>query len=305
MAHVKAHVSEVKKKNVAELSNLVKNKQTILLVSIKGIPASQYQEIVKKLRENVIVKMPKKSAIVMALDSSDSAEVKKLKEHIEGSTAILFSDEDAFDISAELLSKKTMVRAKAGQEAPVDIFVQQGPTELMPGPAITELGAVGLQVQIDKGKLSIKEGKVIVKQGEKISAMAAEVMNKLNIRPFAIGFIPLAAFDAKSDKIYAEIKIDKGKTLEELKTAFGKMIPFAVSIGYVSEETIKFLLSKAVSHEKALGKLIEQPEVEEKKEDGEGEKSVESEVKVEDKTEEKKDVAEKQEDNQTKSEEEK
>jgi len=58
---LKAHVSEEKKKIVSELAELVKGKKTILLASIRDLPASQYQEISKKLRTKAIVKLPKKN----------------------------------------------------------------------------------------------------------------------------------------------------------------------------------------------------------------------------------------------------
>jgi len=309
----KAHISDEKKKIVSELSSLAKNKNTILLVSIKGIPASQYQETVKKFRQTTVVKVPKKSAMIRALDSLDEGEIKKLKDYVGDSTAVLFSDDDAFDISAELLSKKTPVAAKAGQEAPEDIVVQPGPTELLPGPAISELGAVGIQIQIEKGKISIKEEKTILKKGDRISAAAADVMNKLDIKPFSIGFVPIAAFDAKEGKIYSEIKIDKEQTLNDLRYAFGRGLPFAVSVGYISEATIAFLLGKAASHGKALEKFGEPP-AEEKKEESTEEKTEESkpeessEASGENKTEESKPEEAKEEvkeDTQTKSEEEK
>lgn len=295
-----AHVSEKKIKQVAELVDLIKNKSTVLLVSIKGIPASQYQELVKRLRGKAVVKVPKKSIISRALDSSGNDGLKELREKVEDSTAVLFSDDDAFDISVELLEKKTPVRAKAGQVAPEDIVVHSGPTELMPGPAITELGALGIPIQIDKGKINIKQDKTIVNEGEKISSAAADVMGKLDIKPFSVGFIPMAAFDSKSEKVYFDINIDKEGVLEELKTSFGRALPFAVEIGYVCGDTVKFLLAKASAHGSALEKLAEKPEeekapeAEEKKED----------APAEDVKEEPKEEA-KAEDDQTKSEEEK
>ncbi|MFH1889415.1 MAG: 50S ribosomal protein L10 [Nanoarchaeota archaeon] len=300
MAQQKAHVSEQKKKNVAELAELAKSKKTVLLVSIKGIPASQYQEIVKKFRGKAVVKVPKKSTISRALKSQDNEGMRKLQAHVGDSMAVLFSDDDAFDISAELLNKKTSVGAKAGQEAPEDIVVQPGPTELLPGPAISELGAVGIQIQIDKGKISIKAEKTIVKKGEKISSAAADVMNKLNIKPFSIGFIPVAAFDAETGKIYLDIKIDREKTLEELKQAFGKALPFAVAIAYANEDTIKFLLVKAAANEKALEKFAKKSAEPENKEEIKEEST--EDVKEGPKSE---PVEEKTENNQTKSEEEK
>ena len=251
-----AHVSQRKIKTVSELVGLIKNKRTILIASIKNIRASQYQEIAKKLRGRAIVKVPKKNMIFKALDSSGNETVKKLKEHIKESYAVLFSDIDSFELAAELISKKTLTKAKTGQEATEDIEISAGPTDLVPGPAISELGALGIQIQIDKGKINIKEPKVIVKKGEKISQATADVMNKLDIKPFSIGFMPVAAFDTKEGKIYVDIKIDREETIKEMKNAFGKALPFAVSIGYATNDTIKLLIGKAGIHEKALERFI-------------------------------------------------
>ena len=257
-------------KTVEDLKKLIETKKTILIASIKNLPASQFQEISKKLRGKAIVKVPKKNLIIRALDSSSKEAIKDIKEKIEDSVAILFSDLDAFELAGELLNNKSPAKAKAGQEAPEDIEVQAGPTDLIPGPAISELGALGIQIQIEKGKITIKEPRVIAKQGEKISSGAADLMGKLGIKPFSVGFTPLCAFDNEEGKFYNELKVDRESTLEELKVAYRKALPFAVEIGYTTEDTIKFLIGKAGMHEKALENLNsaeEEKPVEEKEEE--------------------------------------
>lgn len=288
MVKVKAHVSEEKKETLAELTKLAKENNTILIASIKNIPASQFQEISKKLRGKAVVKVPKKSITFMALDSMGNEIVENLKSKIEDSVAILFSDMDPFELSAYLLENRSPAKAKAGQKAPVDIEVEAGPTDLVPGPAISELGALGIQIQIEKGKITIKEPKVISKEGQKISQGAADLMGKLDIRPFTVGFTPLAAFDKKGNKVYTEITIDKEATLDELKDAYGKALAFAVEIEYTNKDTIGFLIGKAGIQSKALEKFVGEykEESEEKEEDNLDENEKEQ---KEEKTEEKKD----------------
>ena len=248
-------ISEVKLKTVKEFENLVKNKRTILVASIKNIPASQVQEISKKLRGKAVVKVPKKNLIFMGLDFSKDKEIEKLKEKIIEDFAILFSDLDSFELAGELIKNQSPAKAKAGQIANEDLEIPEGPTELMPGPAVSELSAMGIKIQIDKGKIVIKEPKIIAKKGEKISQGAADLLSKLDIKPFKIGFIPLCSFDAKEKIFYSEIKIDKEGTIEQLKTFYSKALAFAVEIGYSSKGTIKFLIGKAGRHEKAIEKL--------------------------------------------------
>lgn len=265
-------IPESKIKRVKYLKDLLTNKKTILIASIKNLPSSQLQEISKSLRGKALITVPKKNLLFRAIDDTKDEGLQKLKEHFKASVAVLFSDQESFNLAAEVLKNKTPTKAKTGQEAPEDILIQAGPTDLPPGPAISELGAVGLQVKIEDGKIAIREDKVIVKKGQKISQNAADVMSKLDIKPFSIGLIPLSAFDNETKTLYDKIEVDTGEAVEALKYAFGRAMPFAVSIGYATDETIKLLLGKAGAHEKALaalveskeGKPAEEPKVEEK-----------------------------------------
>lgn len=248
-------VSPEKTKTVEELKKLIEGNKTILIASIKNLPGSQFQEIKKKLRGKAVVKVPKKNIILIAMDSSKNKELNELKEQIKESVAILFSKLDCFELSSEIESIKSPAKAKVGQIAPEDIEIPEGPTDLVPGPAISELGALGIKIQIDKGKILIKEAKVVAKKGAKITQGACDIMNKLGIKPFTIGFVPLAAFDSEEKKVYVNIRVDREESIKMLKEAYGKTLSFAVAIAYPSKETIRFLLAKANFHAKILEAL--------------------------------------------------
>lgn len=267
-----APIPEFKIKAVKELEDLMKSKRTILVASIKNIPGSQFQEIVKKLRGKAIVKVPKKNLIFRALNKNSEEEIKKIKDRLEDSYALLFSDLESFELAGELAKNQSPSKAKVGQEAPFDIEIPAGPTELVPGPAISELGALGIQIQIEKGKITIKEPKVVAKEGSKISQGAADLMSKLGIKPFKIGFIPLCSFDTNDKKFYSEIKIDVEGTIESLKESYGKALSFAVGVGYFSKDTIKLIIGKANAESNKINRIVngepeeEAPAVEEKTE---------------------------------------
>jgi len=259
----KTKVSESKVKLVKELIELINNKKTILIASIKNLPASQLQEISKNLREKALIKVPKKNLIFRAIDNSKDEKIKNIKNYIKEDTAILFSELDSFDLAYELIKSKSPAKAKIGQEAPEDIKVESGPTELIPGPAISELGSLGIQIQIEKGKITIKEPRIIVKKGEKISENAANIMSKLDIKPFSVGLLPLVAFDTKEKKLYSEINIDTESIVNEMKVLFSKALAFAIEVRYFSEDTISFLISKARVNEMTLEKLLSKDNVKE------------------------------------------
>ena len=251
--HKKTHVSESKKNIVGELSTLMK-KNTVMIVSIKGLPAAQFQDMKKKLRGQALIKVSKSSLIDLALEHAKNEALNELVKYVSADTAILFSDKDAFEISAFLNENKSPAKAKAGQEATEDIIIKAGPTTLLPGPDISALSSVGLQPKVEGGKISIAKEKVLIKKGEKISSEKASILAKLDITPFKIGLEPIAAFTG--GKVFGNIKVDKEATLKRLGEAYGRSVAFAVSLSYISMETLPFVLGKAVAHEKAINALI-------------------------------------------------
>ncbi|NCN51684.1 50S ribosomal protein L10 [archaeon] len=250
------HIPQSKVNSVKELTELLKTKKTILVADISNIPGSQFQQIVKKLRGKAIVKVPKKNLLLRALESAKKEKAKELKNFLTKPVALLFSDLDSYDLASELIKNKSPAKAKVGQIAPRDLEIPAGPTDLVPGPAISELGALGIKIQIQGGKIEIKEPKVIAKEGSSISEGAAAMLSKLNILPFTIGFIPLSAYDSTEEKMYSEIIIDYEGALNSLKDSFARSLAFAVSIGQYNSQTIPILVQKAGSHERRLIKVI-------------------------------------------------
>ena len=247
------HVSEAKRSKVKELAELF-NKKTVMVISISGLPSAQFQDIKKKLRGKAKVLVVKKSLVNFALNENKIEALHELIPFVTESTAMLFSDEDAFVISGILSDEKSPSKAKAGQIAPFDIEVKAGPTELVPGPDISALSAVGLQPKVEKGKIAILKDKVILKEGKEITEAIASIMAKLDIIPFEVGIEPVAAY--MDGKVYGEIKIDKVAMIEALEYDFVRAIAFAVEMNIVNDSTLDMILGKAGSHERVLTRII-------------------------------------------------
>ncbi len=260
-ASVEARVSDVKKAKVKELAELLK-KKTVMIISVKGLPSAQFQDIKKKLRAKAKVQVVKKSLVNFALDHAGVKELRELVPYVDDSTAMLFSDEDAFVISGILANEKSPAKAKAGQIAPFDIEVKAGPTELVPGPDISALSAVGLAPKVENGKIAVMQDKIILKEGKKVSEAIASIMAKLDIIPFEVGVEPIAAY--MDGVVYADIKIDKDAMIKSLEYDFGKAFALAVDLGIVNNETLDLILGKASVEEGIVSRIISgepEPEV--------------------------------------------
>lgn len=254
-AAVKAHVSDIKKAKVKELAELMK-KKTVMVVSVKGLPSAQFQDIKKKLRGKAKIQVVKKSLVDFALDHSGIKELHDLVPYVTESTAILFSDQDAFEISGVLSNEKSPQKAKAGQIAPFDIEVKAGPTELIPGPDISALSAVGLAPKVENGKIAVMQDKVILEEGKAVTQAVASIMAKLDIIPFEVGLEPVAAYDGEEKTVYVDIKIDKEATLTELEYAIKRSVSFAVEINYPTTETIDFMIAKAGANFAKINRIM-------------------------------------------------
>jgi len=255
----KREAPEYKVKIVSDLTAKMKKSKTILLASTKGLPSSQFHLIKKNLRGKAEIRVVKKTAALRAIEGAMKPGLDALKNEIKADVAIFFSDLDAFELSGLLADNQSPTKAKGGDIAPEDINVEPGPTDLIPGPAISELSGVGLRVAVEGGKIAIKLPYLIVKKGDVIKENVASVLGKLNITPMKVGFEPLAAYDAKAEKVYVGIKIDKKGVLEQLRYDIGKALGFARARGYIAKETLSYFFGKANAEEKAIQKLIDKP----------------------------------------------
>ncbi len=279
-SHNKSH--PIKEKAVNELVEKMKSAKTIMIVNIKGLPSKQYQDIKKSIREHAQILVSKKNIIKRAIEKFGKKEILPLEEKISENCAIAISDMEGYELAGILVNKKIPASAKAGQISPKDIEVKEGPTDLVPGPAISELGSAGLQVAVEDGKLTIKAPKVIVTAGQLISENIASILQKLKITPFKVGLEPIAIYEVETGKIYTEIKINPEEAKASLVSSVGKALGFAQKIVYYCKETIGYLLAKANAEGDALKKFSS------KEEKAEEEKPNEEKTKVGEKTEEEK-----------------
>jgi large subunit ribosomal protein L10 len=248
-------ISNEKVAAVKKLAKQLAEAKAVMIISIKNLPAAQLQKMKKELRGKALIQIAKKTALLRAVDETKISELEELKKYIKEDCAVLTSNDNAFELSAWFVENRSPIAAKEGQVAEADIMVEEGPTDLVPGPVISELGALGLQIMVEDGKITIRKSKVAVKKGDKITSGAASIFQKLGIKPFMIGITPLAFYDASSKKIFADVKIDKKKTLEELVDRQARALAFAVKVAYPSKSTIGFLLAKANAEMNALNKL--------------------------------------------------
>lgn len=246
---------EEKVEEVEELSKLMSRYSTIGFINLAKLPTKQFQKIRKELNEKALIKISKKSIVKFALKKLEKENIGELENFIPSQLGLILTDLPTFQFYKIAKQLKSSAFAKENDVTEKDIEIKPGPTDLLPGPVISEFAKVGLVAGVEAGKIAIKKGGVVAKKGTKIPKELASVLRKLKIEPIEISLNITALHE--NGKVYAK---DVLSLVEEypnkLKDAFSKALNLSVAIGFPTKENVKYLFAKAYQQAKALESKI-------------------------------------------------
>ncbi len=251
-----AHVAPWKVEAVTELVDALTEHQTIGVVSIEGIPASQLQKMRAGMRADVTMIVSKSTLLNIALKEATKKGRKGLDGlagAITGACALVVSDRNPFRLYKLMESTKAPAAAKGGEVAPSDITIKGGDTNFKPGPIVRDLQKVGIPAAIDKGKVVIRKDATIVKKGDVISKDVAQVLPKLDILPLIVGLDLMAAFEDGVVYRPEVLRVDEVAVRAQFGRGAVSAFNLAMELGYTTSYTIRPLLLKARTHALALG----------------------------------------------------
>ncbi|MBI4043444.1 MAG: 50S ribosomal protein L10 [Candidatus Diapherotrites archaeon] len=251
---MRRHTKTWKQKGLVELKHLCKEYPTIAVANIDNFPATLFGRLRWNLSKDAVVRVSKIRVIQRAFEE---AGLPKLKEVSTGSSAVLFSKLNAFELYARVKKSKGKVSAKPGQLAPADIVVPAGDTGLPPGPALSDLKGAGLNVRVQGTTIAVVENKVVAKKGEPIALAVASTLSKLNIKPITLQLNVHSVLE--NGELYpgSVLDIDPEKTLEEFMQAYRNALNLAVNAQIFNHASIEVLLGKAFREAKELNAEVE------------------------------------------------
>ncbi|MFH1587365.1 MAG: 50S ribosomal protein L10 [Candidatus Diapherotrites archaeon] len=243
------HTLPWKTKELAELTELIKNQPVVAVADLSNFPAPQFQGIRKKLKGKAIVKVSKTRVIIKAMEDAGK---KELSEFANGSCGLIFTEMNPFELYAFLKKNKGNAPAKAGAIAPEDIVILAGDTGLPPGPALSDLKAAGLKVKIAGATIEITEDKIVTHKGEVVSPAVAGTLSKLDIKPIKVGLNVVAALE--NGEIFRQdvLDIDIDEVFGKFVKAQASSFNLAMEIRHFSPRTTPLLVQKAFNNAKAV-----------------------------------------------------
>ena len=244
-----AHVAEWKKKEVEELTKIIKSHPVIALVDVAGVPAYPLSKMRDKLRGKALLRVSRNTLIELAIKRAaqelGKPDLEKLADYIEGGAAILATEMNPFKLYKLLEESKTPAPAKPGAVVPKDVVIPAGPTSIPPGPLVGEMQALGIPARIEKGKVSIQKDYTVLKAGEVITEQLARILNALGIEPLEVGLNLLAAYEDGIVYTPDVLAIDEEEYINMLQKAYMHAFNLSVNIAYPTKQTIEAIIQKA------------------------------------------------------------
>jgi large subunit ribosomal protein L10 len=269
-----------KLKTVEELTSLMNKYPIIGILDLCKTPASALQQIKMNIKDKAIIRVAKKRMILFALDKANK---QNIKEYITGYPALILTNEDPFKLYMTIKKQMVPASAKPGDVPEKDIEIKAGPTELMPGPAISTLSKVKIPAKVEAGKIAVMRDFVACKAGQPVSLDLASALQLLKLQPMRVG-LNVVVFDEKGTIYKAEdMMVDEEKLMNDVQLAIQNAFNLSMNTGYPTKETIGFMLAKAQMEAKTLEAEIEKGSTKEEKPK---EEAKPEEKKVEEKTEE-------------------
>jgi len=237
-----------KQKEAEQLATLVKDYKAFGVANLTKVRAAQLQEIKKKLRGNVYMRVVKNTIVRRAIkDTNDKTGIEKIEPHLTGSNVLMLTNLNPFKLALLLEQSKVRIAAKTGDIAAVDVVVPAGNTGMAPGPIISQLGAVGLATRIESGSVWINKDTTVAKKGDVVNERLASVLSKLGIKPVEAGISIKAMYDDGTVFTGDQLHLDLDAYRRDFTSAHQYAFNLTIFTAYPEPEAMPFMLQKANS----------------------------------------------------------
>lgn len=241
---------EKNSKQLEELKEMFGKYKVICITDMEKMPTKQMQMIKKSLGDEAIFKVSKKSLVELAMKEAG----KDLIGYLPRQPGLVFTTLDPFSFFKQVNSMVFKTYAKEGYVSRGEVIVQPGPTELLPGPAISELQKVGIISGVEGGKIAVKKTSTILKKDQMVTTDIASVLRKLKMQ---VGEIKLAINAIFDGMIYSKGTLELVEIYpQKMKEAFKQALNLSVFISYPTKENVKYLIIKAYQRSKTIEKKI-------------------------------------------------
>ncbi|MGC9132985.1 MAG: 50S ribosomal protein L10 [Nanopusillaceae archaeon] len=242
-------VSQQKIIYVNDLYDILSKSKIIGIANVMDIPTSSLQEIRKKLKSmGFYMKTVKKNLLIKTLERFNDEKIREIINLLEKEKRITImlilpkEEINPFLLNKILEENKSYKSARVGDVLEEDVIIKAGPTNLTPGPVLTELKKYNIKTKVEGGKIVIAEDTFVAKKGQTVDEGLVSLLQKFNITPISVKVKLLAVYDGKIIYTYDILSVPLETYIEQLKSGIRKAFALTLQIGYPTKENIKLLL---------------------------------------------------------------
>jgi len=172
------------------LIKLLDEYPNIFIVGADNVGSTQMMKIRHALRGKAVLLMGKNTMIRKAIRGhiENNKNLENILPYVRGNIGFVFAKDDLSTVAKKLTELKVAAPAKAGIIAPSDVTVPAGPTGMEPTQT-SFLQALNIPSKITRGQVEIISDIALIKKGAKVGASEANLLAKLDIKPFQYGLI--------------------------------------------------------------------------------------------------------------------
>jgi large subunit ribosomal protein LP0 len=226
---------ERKQEYFKQMTALLDEYSTILIVGCDNVGSNQMQKIRIGLRGKAVVLMGKNTLMRKVINNY-------LKEHpghglvnllpaVVGNIGLIFTNGDIGNIRDVIKNNRVGAPARVGQTAECDVTIPPGPTGCDPGQTAW-FQALNVATKIQKGQIEIVSEQKIITKGNKVGPSEVALLSKLNIKPFTYGLTLLSVYDNGSLFDSKALEMTSADLKMKFISSVRRVAAASISLGY-------------------------------------------------------------------------
>jgi len=205
----------------------------ILVVGADNVGSNHMQQIRRALRaKGAHLLMGKNTMIRKAIrgHTSNNPALEQLLPLIKGNIGFVFTKGNLGDIRKIIQDNRVEAPAKQGAISPCKVVVPAMNTGLEPTQT-SFFQALNIQTKIARGQIEIVQDVNLFEEGQKVGASEANLLAKLNIKPFSYGLGLSTVYDNGSIYNHKALDVTAEQILKKFSTGVRNIAAVSLQVG--------------------------------------------------------------------------
>jgi len=165
---------------------------------------------------------------------------------------LFFFKDDLQEVKRRITELKVAAPAKAGTFAPIDVIVPSGPTGMEPTQT-SFLQALNIPSKINRGQIEIVNDVFLIKKGAKVGASEANLLAKLDIKPFSYGLVIRTVYENGNVYDASVLEMTDNDILTKFQTGVRKIASLSLALHYPTVASVPHSLINGYKRVLAIG----------------------------------------------------